>query len=95
MSPLHIFIAASSIVVIALVISLVFWIKILLKTTGSAHKAGLLFATCFALYTLSQTIIIFQSIGYFTFLGGIPNYGYALAALLFAIGSWHQWKSVR
>jgi hypothetical protein len=94
MTPLHIFVGASSIVVVALITSLYFWIKILNTAQGRAKIASRYFATCFLLYAVSQTIVIAQVLGYMKVFGDIPSYGYALAALLFSIGSYYQWKSL-
>lgn len=65
-----------------------------LRLAGSARKAAGLFVMCFALYAIGQTLVVVQVLGYLRGSGDVSSYLYALAALLFAVGSYQQYKSL-
>ncbi|MEX0918321.1 MAG: hypothetical protein WDZ93_04160 [Candidatus Paceibacterota bacterium] len=85
----------SIIVVLALSISLVYWFKIWKKGTDTNFKKGsFLYVVCFTLYVVGQTSAILQSNGFVEGWYNLSSYCYALAALLFAFGSYYQYQSV-
>jgi hypothetical protein len=89
-----IFFVASSIVVFALLYALIKWTQIRKCVALDAERASGFFITCFALYAVGQTIVIIQYIGLLKGIGDVSEYMYALAAILFAVGSNLQYKSV-
>ncbi len=93
---MNIFIVASTVVVFALLISLVYWYKIWEKGTSAEFKKGaMLYVVCFALYVIGQSLVIFQNLGVINQWYSLSSYLYALAAILFAIGSYFQYRSIR
>lgn len=101
MEPITVFVAASSVVLAALVLSLVAWARIAAAIAAapspscSARVASRLFVACFALYAVGQGLAIAQVLGHLRGLGDVSSYCYAAAAILFAVGSWAQLRSVR
>jgi hypothetical protein len=89
-----VFIVASIIIVCALIYSLTRWWAIRGKVSTIAKTAAGLFVVCFALYAVGQSLVIIQVLGYLRGLGDVSSYLYALAAILFAVGSYYQYKSL-
>jgi len=90
-----IFNITSTIVVLALFASLVYWFKIWKKGTDTDFKRGsFLYVVCFTLYVVGQTLVILQSNGFVDGWYSLSSYCYALAALLFAFGSYYQYQSI-
>lgn len=83
----QIFIIASGVVLLALVLSLVAWIAIATKTKKLARVAAGFFVTCFALYTFGQALALLQSLELVVWGFAVPSVCYAVAAVLFAVGS--------
>jgi hypothetical protein len=94
MNPSTIFLSASAIVVFALAYALIKWVQIRERTGLHAKTAAGFFVACFALYVVGQSLVIVQVLGYLPGVGDVSSYMYALAAILFAIGSYYQYKSV-
>lgn len=94
MTPFQIFITASVIVILALVFSLILWTCIITRSVGYARWAAVLFALCFFLYTIGQTLVVLQVTQMITWNFDLSSYLYALASLVFAVGSWYQYKSI-
>ncbi len=94
MTPQQIFILTCSIVLVALLISLFYWIRINGLSKGTARKAAICYVICFGLYSVGQAMVILQSLKVITGWFDIPSYLYALAALIFAVGSHFQYRSV-
>ncbi len=95
MEPRTIFIIASLVILLALVMSFVCWLLVWQRTKASARFAALFFVICFGLYIVGQALALLQGLGIVEGLWSLPSLLYALAALLFAGGSWQQWKSLR
>lgn len=89
-----IFIIASSVILLALLISFVCWLLIWNRTTKAARVGATFFVICFGLYVLGQGLALLQGLGVVDGLWSVPSLLYALAALLFAAGSLFQWKSL-
>ncbi len=87
MTPYQIFIAASSVVLFALILALVAWMVIAAKTKRLERIAAGFFVTCFALYTLGQALALLQSLEMVAWGYALPSVCYAVAAVLFAVGS--------
>lgn len=89
------FIISSSVVLAALITSLVLWIKIRTKTHGAARRGATLFAICFALYVLGQAWALM--LGLRVIDGGymVPSLSYASAAVLFVFGSYQHYQHLR
>jgi hypothetical protein len=94
MDSLLIFTISSTVVVLALCFALLQWLAIGDTVTGPAKKAARLFSLCFMLYATGQSWVIFQVLKALPF-SNIPNYLYAAAAILFAVGSYYQLKSIQ
>ena len=94
MDQFTVFIGASVIVISALLYSLVQWIRIRTASSSHARTAATFFALCFGLYVVGQSIVVLDALTILEGMNGISSYLYALAALLFAAGSYFQVKSV-
>lgn len=95
MNATTVFIVASIVVLIALILSLGFWIQIWKHTTNTAKQAARYFVICFTLYSIGQSIALLQGMNVLRGWWSVSSYLYALAALLFAIGSSLQYRSVK
>lgn len=93
-TSLMIFIVASVIVVAALIFALWQWVFIRKGLSGDGRVAASLFVTCFALYAVGQSIVIGQVLYWLPFTD-VSSYLYALAAILFAVGSYYQRKALK
>lgn len=89
-----IFVAASAIVLVALVISFACWIQVHQKTNGMAQMSAKSFVACFGLYIVGQGLALLQGMEIVKGYWAIPSLCYAIAALIFAVGSWQQLKSL-
>lgn len=94
MDPRTIFIIASAVILLALVISFVCWFLVWRGTASWARAAATFFVVCFGLYIVGQGLALLQGLRIVDSLWNVPSLLYALAALLFAGGSWCQWKSI-
>ncbi len=94
MDPILIFTITNTAVVLALCFSLLLWLTIGDHVSGAAKKAARLYSLCFMLYATGQSWVIFQVLKAVPY-SDIPNYLYASAAILFAIGSYYQLKSIQ
>ena len=93
-TSLTVFVVASLVVVAALVYPLWQWLFIRKGLSGAGKVAASLFVACFALYAVGQGVVIAQVLNWLP-RGDVSSYLYALAALLFAVGSYYQRKSLR
>ena len=91
--PINIYITLLLIVDCALIYSLFAWWKIVQKTTGKENLSAKLFLTCFALYVIGQTMVLLQTLEIIDLGMDYSGYFYALAAILFAVGSYFRLKS--
>lgn len=94
MTPYQIFVVASSVVLLALVLSLVAWIAIVAKTKRLERSAAGFFVVCFGLYTVGQALALLQSLEVVAWGYAVPSICYALAAVLFAVGSGCQLAAI-
>ena len=94
MDPLLVYTISSTMVVVTLCVSLLFWLRIKDKTKGDAQMAARLFAICFLFYAVGQSWIIFQVLKTVP-VSTIPSYLNAISAFIFAIGSYYQMKSLK
>lgn len=92
MNSFTLFVVTLVVVDIALIIALVCWTLLAKKTSSRARVASVLFVICFALYVVGQTAVILDVVGV-DINSVFSSYLYALAAILFAIGSVYQLKS--
>lgn len=92
MDPMLIFTISGALVLVALMYSLLEWARILQKSTGQKRTGSILFAISFLLYAVGQFWVIFQVLNAVP-RSTIPSYMYALAAFLFAIGSYYHRRS--
>lgn len=90
-----IFVLASAVVLIALIASFACWIGIHAKTSGTARMSAKSFVACFGLYIIGQGLALLQGMGLVNGFWAVPSLCYAVAALVFAIGSFQQLKSLR
>ena len=94
MSSFSIFIYASLAVIIALAISLIYWVKIAGQASNQASRhASWAYVISFALYIIGQSVVVLQALhmikGWYSF----SSYAYALAAFIFAYGSYLHYQS--
>lgn len=90
-----IFVVASAVVLIALVVSFVCWIQVHAKTRGMAQMSAKSFVACFGLYIVGQGLALLQGMGIVNGYWAVPSLCYAVAALIFAVGSFQQLRSLR
>lgn len=95
MTPFQIFVTASVVVILALLISLILWIQIRNMTSGYARRAASYYTFCFLLYVIGQSLVVIQALRWISFRTDISSYLYALASLLFALGTYYQYKSLK
>lgn len=95
MTPFQIFITASVVVVLALLISLILWIQIRNMTSGYARRAAGYYTLCFLLYVIGQSLVVMQVLKWTAFQMDISSYLYAIASLLFAFGTYYQYRSLK
>lgn len=95
MTPNHIFLIASAVVLAALLVSLWCWNTIRSRTNGTARSAAGAFTVCFALYSAGQALALAQGLDWVNGYWAVPSICYAVAAIIFAVGSFTQLKSVR
>ena len=91
--PQNIYITLLLIVDCALIYSLFAWWKIVQKTTNREKLSAKFFLTCFTLYVIGQTMVLLQTLEVIDLGMDYSGYFYAVAAILFAVGSYFKLKS--
>lgn len=94
MSPFAIAITMLVIVDLALIYALYAWWKITRKVSGREKISARLFVTCFALYVVGQTSVLLWMLKVISLPFDISVYLYAIAAVLFAVGSHYKLTSL-
>lgn len=87
------YIIPSGVVLASLILALLCWIRIVPHTAGYARTAARCFVVCFSLYAFGQALALVQMTGHVKSLYAIPPVCYAVAAIIFGLGSWKQLKS--
>lgn len=96
MSPFAISITMLVIVDAALLYALYAWWRIAGRVAAGREKTSArLFIACFALYVVGQTSVLLWALKVITLPFDISVYLYAVAAILFAVGSAYKLSSLR
>lgn len=91
MNPQGIFLFVSAAVLVSLLMSSICWYLMSRRAKGIARTSAMLFVIAFGLYFVGQLMAFLQGVGMLRGGWAVPSLLYAIAAVLFAFGSYYQY----